>query len=232
MKDKLVGIGKKINGRGCFVRDDYILRHCKSKRVLHVGCTDYPFFETALSEGHLLHEKITQVADKVIGIDVASADVSKMAAHGYDVKLADAQKITNYDWDEPFDIILLADVIEHIPNTGLVIEGASKLLSKTGKIVITVPNAFGIVRFLKSFFRYEQVHQDHVAYYSSGVLETIAERLSLVMQETAWYRFEVRDKRIIVYLSAAIERLFTVFFPWYAEGCMAVMTVQPSENNV
>ena len=222
-KDKRMGIGKRFFGKGCFNRDDFILKQCHGKSVLHVGCTDYPFFEAALLNGDLLHAKVSEVADRVVGIDIALDDIDKMQQHGYDVKIIDAQSMANHKWNETFDIVLLADVIEHIPNPGLVLNEAFKLLAPNGKLIITVPNAFGIVRFIKSFFKYEQVHHDHVAYYSSGVLETLASHANLSIEESAWYRFEARDKRLSVYLSALFERMVTVFLPWQAEGCIAVM---------
>ncbi|MEL7502118.1 MAG: hypothetical protein AAFN18_06575, partial [Cyanobacteria bacterium J06554_6] len=98
-----------------------------------------------------------------------------------------------------------------------------KLLKENGSIIVTVPNAFGIIRFLKSFFRYEQVHPDHIAYYSSVTLETMAHRFDLAVADIAWYQFEARDKRLIVILSAYLERIFTYFFPWQGEGCIAVL---------
>ncbi|MGC1528358.1 MAG: class I SAM-dependent methyltransferase [Phormidesmis sp.] len=219
-----IGIGKKIVGKGCFVRDEAIVEYCKGKRVLHVGCTDYPFFESSLANGHLLHAKVSQVASRVIGIDIASEDVAVMIDNGYDARVIDAQTMSAHDWDELFDVVLLADVIEHISNPGLVISEARKLLAPHGKVVITVPNAFGIVRYIKSFFQYEQVHHDHIAYYSSGVLETLATHTGLRVEESSWYQFEARDKRLIVRLSAAFEKLITRFFPWQSEGCISVMT--------
>lgn len=217
-------IGKKIVGSGCFERDKILIEYCKDKRVLHVGCTDYPFFQTAMSEGNLLHKKLSLVARCLIGIDTASEDVLSMTEGGYDVRVIDAQNMSKHSWDDTFDIVLLADVIEHISNPGLVVDEARKLLSEKGKVIVTVPNAFGIVRYLKSLFRYEQVHHDHVAYYSSGVLETLAQNTGLKLEKSCWYRFEVRDNRIIVRMSAFLERLITQVFPWYGEGCIAVMT--------
>ncbi|QCS49042.1 class I SAM-dependent methyltransferase [Picosynechococcus sp. PCC 11901] len=202
-----MGIGKKINGSTTYFRDEYILDKCLNKTVLHVGCTDFPFFKESLNQGFLLHEKVNQVAQKVIGIDIAQSEVQEMQSHGYDVRLFDAQKMSTYQWKEKFDVVLLGDVIEHIPNIGLVIEESIKMLSQDGIIVITVPNAFGIIRFLKSFFKYEQVHPDHLVYFSSGTLETLAERFDLKVREMAWYRFEARDPRLTVKVSAFLERI-------------------------
>lgn len=217
--------GKKISGQGSFERDRYLAERCRNQNVLHVGCTNHPTFQEVLRQDQLLHQKITEVANKVIGIDIVEEDINTMKKLGYNVSLVDAQKMSRYNFSISFDVVLLADVIEHIPNPGLVLSEAKKILAPGGKIIISVPNALGVVRFLKTFFRYEQVNLDHVAYYSSGTIETLAQNLDLKIEELAWYRFEVRDKRLPVYLAAGIERAFTIFFPWQAEGCIAVMTM-------
>ncbi|MEM6352771.1 MAG: methyltransferase domain-containing protein [Cyanobacteria bacterium P01_D01_bin.14] len=218
-----MGIGQKIRKGKCICRDDFLISHCDGKAVLHVGCTDYPFFQANFEEGHLLHQKIAKYSSKTIGIDLANEDVISMQNHGYDVRHVNAQSMADQLLPEKFDVILLADVIEHITNPGLVFVEAQKLLKENGSIIVTVPNAFGIIRFLKSFFRYEQVHPDHIAYYSSVTLETMAHRFDLAVADIAWYQFEARDKRLIVILSAYLERIFTYFFPWQGEGCIAVL---------
>ncbi len=220
-----MSIGKKIRSSVCCIKDNYIIQQCSNKKVLHVGCTDYPFFEESLKNQSLLHTKLVTIAQDVIGIDIAIEDVLKMQQLGYDVRVIDAHDMSSHNFPEKFDVIVLGDVIEHLTNPGMVLTEAKKLLAPDGKIIISVPNAFGIVRFLKSFFGYEQVHQDHVAYYSSGTLETFAQNLELEILDMAWYRFEVRDRRFIVYFAALIERLFTIFFPWQAEGCITTLTI-------
>ncbi|MFE4107911.1 class I SAM-dependent methyltransferase [Almyronema epifaneia] len=218
-----MGIGKAIQGQKTFPRDKFILEHCSKKSVLHVGCTDYPFFIENSKSEYFLHKKVVDVSEKTVGIDISQAEIDTMKTLGYEVYQVDAQKMSEFFQNNLFDVVLLADVIEHIPNPGLVFQESVKLLKKDGKIIVTVPNAFGIIRFLKTFFRYEQVHPDHISYYSSGTLETLAKRFDLKIVEMSWYQFEVRDKRWIVYLSAFLERIATVCFPWQAEGCLAVM---------
>lgn len=219
-----MGIGRKITPGKCLSRDEFILKKCEGKRILHVGCTDYPFFEENLVEGHLLHQKIANIdMQKLIGIDIAKNDVYRMQKLNYDVHLVNAEIMTHSLKSDIFDIVLLADVIEHVTNPGLVVSESMKLLVSDGEILISGPNAFGIIRFLKSFFRYEQVHPDHICYYSSSTLETLADKMDLEVKEINWYQFEARDKRLIVKVSALLERIFTVFFPWQAEGCIALL---------
>lgn len=224
-----MAIGKKIQGKKCLNRDKYILEICKQRRVLHIGCTDSPFFEKHYNKGDLLHQKLAVSTSELIGIDMVQEDIKILQNSGYDVRLIDAQNMTTLQQENLFEVILLADIIEHVPNPGLILAEAKKLLTPNGLILISVPNTFGIIRFLKSFFRYEQVHPDHVAYYSSGTLETLAQRYNLIVQELNWYQFEAKDTRLIVRLSMLLERFCTSLFPWHGEGCLVVLRISQGD---
>lgn len=214
--------GRRISGTHCFDRDDYILRRCAGKSVLHVGCTCNPNFKRNLDQGTLLHPKLERVANRCIGIDIAQADIQAMQDLGYSVKMMDATDLSPLQ-GECFDLVLLADIIEHTTNPGAVLKEAMTVVAPGGEIVVTAPNAFGVIRYLKLFFRYEQVHSDHVAYYSSGTLTALAEKNQLQIVENAWYRQENRDKRALTFVTTALEGLTVKFFPWLGEGCIAVM---------
>jgi SAM-dependent methyltransferase len=227
-----MSLGQKIPAGSLFNRDEYILSCCQNRRVLHVGCTCYPVFQAQYDVGRLLHKKLAPMTAGLVGIDIAKADIQALKSFGYNVYEMNAEQMTdlrNKKDFRPFDTILLADVVEHIHNPGQVLAAAKTLLNPGGEIIISVPNAFGIVRFLKSFFQYEQVHPDHIAYYSSGTLGALAERHGLIMTDVGWYRFEVHEKRPLVYIAAGVERFFTTFFPWQAEGCLVKLSLpQPA----
>ena len=44
-----------------------------------------------------------------------------------------------FDPDEPFDTILMLDVLEHVPNPEQMLGSAKRVLAPDGRIVITVP---------------------------------------------------------------------------------------------
>ena len=50
-------------------RVTYILDACRGKRVLHLGCTDWPYTEKKLASGTLLHARIAAVAQSLVGVD-------------------------------------------------------------------------------------------------------------------------------------------------------------------
>jgi len=202
------------------------LQLCQNRNTLDVGCTCYPAFQGLSQAGTILHQKLAPFTSQLIGIDIAERDVEQMKSLGFDARLIDAQTMANSFAETRFDVILLADIIEHVPNPGLILSEARKLLAPTGIIVISVPNAFGITRFLKTVFRYESVHHDHVAYYTSGTLETLGQKYDLDIIELNWYRLDSANRGIKMKFSLTLEKVITHYLPWYAEGCIAVLKAQ------
>lgn len=214
--------GRRISGTRCFDRDPFLIKHCTDKSVLHVGCTCHPNFLRNLRQGTLLHPKLEQVAIKCVGIDIVAEDITAMQALGHDVHVMDATDLSKFQGTY-FDVIVLADIIEHVTNPGAILSEAIKVVAPTGEIIVTAPNAFGLIRFIKLFFRHEQVHPDHVAYYSSGTLSALGERYELQLVEQAWYKQDNRDKRVITFFMTTMEKLAVKLVPWFGEGCIAVM---------
>lgn len=218
-----MAIGKKIKGKSCVHRENFLIDRCSNKKVLHVGCTCYPAFFRLYETGKLLHTQLETVTSELIGIDIAEKEINMLASEGYCVKFMNASQMNQLSNHHRFDVILLGDIIEHDPNPGLIIEASKAILAEDGVIIVSVPNAFGLIRFLKTFFKYEQVHCDHVAYYSSGTLETLAQKYNLKVKETYWYELDKSDKRLIARFSTFLESISTVFFPWLGEGCIVTL---------
>lgn len=214
--------GRRITGTRCFNRDQFLVERCARRSVLHVGCTCSPNLFRNLKQGTLLHPQLERVAKKCVGIDIAATDIKVMQTLGHDVRQMDATDLSMLR-GLVFDVVVLADIIEHVTHPGAVISEAIKVVAPTGEIIVTAPNAFGLIRLMKLLFRHEQVHPDHVAYYSSGTLTALAERYGLQLIENAWYRQENRDKRISTLFATTVERLAVSVMPWIGEGCIAVM---------
>lgn len=63
-------------------RDDYLLNLAKGRKVLHIGCTDWPYTEEKIENGTLFHDKLVKVAKKVVGIDISEEGVKVMRKGG------------------------------------------------------------------------------------------------------------------------------------------------------
>jgi len=97
--------------------------------VLEVGCGDAQFL-------YYLERRLSADAD-IIGIDVARG--SSPAPSTSHVKIITAS-LSDLRIETKFDLILMYDVLEHLPDPGDAIRRAGKLLSEGGLLIIQVPN--------------------------------------------------------------------------------------------
>jgi 2-polyprenyl-3-methyl-5-hydroxy-6-metoxy-1,4-benzoquinol methylase len=135
-------------------RDGFILQFCRGKRVLHLGCvglTDLPSEERVLRFPETLHWRLSQVA-RVIGVDnsanvVARLRESDLAAN---IVVGDVQALEEIEALRPeFDVILAADIIEHVSNPGRLLDGIHRLCRADTDVLLTTPNAFGLFNFIR-----------------------------------------------------------------------------------
>ena len=150
-------------------RDNWILEKSSGKKVLHAGCTDNMLTHSKVGKEALLHKKLTDTCLDVTGIDIDGDGIEFLQSHfGFDnIVHGNIEKLDALFPEGSFDIILAADVMEHLNNPGLFLEAAEKVLKRGGELIITVPNAFSFKKFLGVFlFRQERNHPDHVCFYS------------------------------------------------------------------
>jgi O-antigen biosynthesis protein len=66
--------------------------------------------------------------------------------------------------DSRYDVVLLADIVEHVEDPGRVIAAALTRVKKDGDVIVSLPNAFYWYSFLNVLLlRREVTHPDHVA---------------------------------------------------------------------
>lgn len=169
-------------------RDAWIVDRVEGKRVLHIGCTDWPLTADRVKSGRLLHSRLCEAAARCVGVDLDYEGIqelrSLMNGHEFHVLNAEtlgaAAELAGTRWD----YIVAGDVVEHMNNPGLFFQSTSELLADGGKLMVTVPNAFSAKRFFWMLFTgNEQVHPDHTAYFSEATLSRIAHRNDYALQE-------------------------------------------------
>jgi hypothetical protein len=97
----------KIHGHYIPDRDQWILKQCAGKRVLHLGCTDWPVTAERLKAGKLLHQKLTSVCSLVVGVDPDEEGINSrrqfMPAHAFHVSRAEQMhaipEIASVHWE-------------------------------------------------------------------------------------------------------------------------------------
>ena len=103
-------------------------------RVLDVGCG-----------GGILCEALAQRGAEVTGIDMGEAPLAVARLHGLEGKLAiDYRKITAEalaeQQPESFDIVTCLEMLEHVPDPGLVIEACARLVKPRGHVYFSTIN--------------------------------------------------------------------------------------------
>ena len=94
------------------------------------------------------------------------------------------------DFGKKFDVIVMSEIIEHLPDVYSVISTLKQQLKPGWRIVVTTPNAFYWMNVIKGFFwRYIDPSKQHVNLYDYSTLNNIF--------ELAWY--SLADKRFLIF---------------------------------
>lgn len=174
-------------------REQWLIELCRGKSVLHLGCTDTPMTEEKLAAGRLLHQKLLAVARHVVGVDIDQDALALLRDKGNisDLYAHNIEHLNTLPVKEPFDVILAGEVVEHLNNVGAFIDSCVSILSEHETLILTVPNAFSVKRFLVACVgRTENVHPDHTAYFSPSTLTRIAARNGLRIAAMYGYIWE------------------------------------------
>lgn len=190
---------KKIP-RNCVVnRDQVLVQLCEGKSVLHLGAADYPFHKEAAENNALLHQKVSRVTNRLVGIDQNAEAIDYLKAnYGIDNIIYSDTTVNPFISDsrikENFDVILCCDIIEHVENPGLLIEFCKQYMIDNTLLVITTINASSIKTALRALQGREAVHHDHVAYYSYSTLCQLLFRYQLVPEQAGFFSYGTRLK--------------------------------------
>ncbi len=110
---------------------------------------------------------------KVKGIELDKEAVKYCNGQSLDVKETSVEDFLSKQ-NEKFDIVILSHVFEHILKPKDILQGLRKILSKDGKLIISVPNSDSICR--KVFRRYWGWWQVpvHINHFNENALRRIA----------------------------------------------------------
>ena len=209
-------------------RDKMVLERCAGKKVLHVGCCAAPACREMCESGRLLHLKLREVASELWGLDMSGEDITylKDQYQMENLVVGDAELIDrSFPSSSAFDVIVAGDVIEHLKNPGLFLDGTHSLLAPQGILIVSVPNGVVFHRGLKSLLGKETVNLDHNFYFSR---KTLCHLLSSCGYETnEIYGFRLRDWSI----TALFDLFASMFSQWACEGVVAIARPSPARGS-
>ncbi len=169
-------------------RADYLLDLVKGKKVWHFGFADAPFTTERVQQKKLLHMRMQAVAEDVYGLDYDADAVALYTQLTGDEKvqvfdLMDLEGAVPANVFAP-DLVLLGEVMEHLPDPMIALKNLHMLLPASAKLVITVPNVFALQNFAAAVQHYESVHPDHYWYYSPFTFSKLAALCGFTVTQT------------------------------------------------
>lgn len=141
--------------------------------MLHLGCVDEHLTVARYGTGGLLHQELANACESVVGVDISEAGLREIEQlvpgryiHG------DVEELEQLDLPQDIDLVVAAEVIEHLGAPARFLAGLRGYLAATGATaVITTPNAYSWRSFSAvALRRAEPVHADHRHLYSVATL--------------------------------------------------------------
>lgn len=147
----------------------------KDKTIIDIGCANGEFIKLLSNSNHCYGIDISEIA--INNAKNQNPMISKNIYH-HDISS------TPLKINEPFDIIVMFDVIEHLYNFQYLKEFIEKNLKSDGVIIITTPNAHSLQRWIVGNQRFiGEQDPTHTLLFSAYTLDFFLRRLSLQKKE-------------------------------------------------
>ena len=173
-------------------KDRNYYKHAKIKFLDMLPSLKGRFLEIGCGEGATLEYVKSAGADFVAGVDINADAIAAAAGRGLDFLLAaDAERDELPFSPREFDVIILADVLEHMVEPWETLKKMTGYLKDDGHVLISIPNVrhYRVVRDL--------VLHDKWEYEDSGILDSTHVRF-FTLKET---------KKLLEFAGLAISRL-------------------------
>jgi mannosyltransferase OCH1-like enzyme len=155
---------------------------CQGKRVLHVGCADWPITDPKTS----LHLQLESVCATLDGVDPHVEALEQLAP--YITKGSLFSELS--DATGSYDVVLCPEVMEHVPNVSDFLRDLEAIDAET--FLISVPDAFqcrgrhfDYLMDAQTFV--EVVHPDHNVWYTPYTFANTIRKYSSLNIEKMWF---------------------------------------------
>jgi mannosyltransferase OCH1-like enzyme len=173
-----VTVSRELVGRN---RVEVFRDICKGRRVLHVGCADWPISDPATS----LHVQLDAACAQLDGFDIHTDAFPLLQPHVRGRFFSDWSQVT-----DAYDIVLVPEVLEHVPNVEQFLQQLDAV--QAAHVILTVPDAF---QCMKRHFDYvgesetfvEVVHPDHNCWYTPYTLTSTLKKYTPWQVDGLWF---------------------------------------------
>jgi ubiquinone biosynthesis O-methyltransferase len=151
----------------------------KNKKILDIGC----------GSGFLAKEIREMGAQKVVGIDISNEAIKEAAKVLDEAMVLDLQTEKLECQDNYFDIIIIAEILEHVLYPENILKEAKRLLKDGGHIVISTPNFLIFSNRVRMFFGKFEYTEDgfldrgHVHFFTLHSLRKLLKNLELKINQ-------------------------------------------------
>jgi SAM-dependent methyltransferase len=175
---------------GYLSRWDFILDHCLGRRVLHLGCVgetdDIPDVKVkAFRSKRVLHARLMEVAREVVGVDLDAETIklirSKLGTEN--LVIGDVEHLEKCAIDGTFEVILCGDLVEHLTNPGLMLEGMKRFMTPESSLILSTPNQFSLLANIRFSLGSYREGAEHVTVFSKLTLAHLLERHGYQIRE-------------------------------------------------
>jgi len=157
-----------------------VLEIAKDRDVLDVGCVGGRNERIEDSS----HARLAKVARYCVGIDIVVDEIERRRLAGYNVEIASAE---DFHFGRTFDVILAADVIEHLANPGNFLARVREHLRPSGVLCLVTPNALSLNNALKSLAGLQvAVNPEHTCWFDRKTLGELLTRCGFRVVEEYW----------------------------------------------
>lgn len=219
-------------------RLDFIRETSRGRRVLHLGCTNWPYTLESLENKMLLHRDLEQIASHLVGLDADEQGIKTLKEQGSkNLYKADLEHLDELDLDEKFDVIVAGEMIEHLSNPGLFLNGIKRFMNAETQLVLTTINAYCGMRFWLYGLRgksgkQEPVHPDHVAYYSYSTLKLLVERHEMHVEKFLFYDVGKEHRPHNRWFLNLVNDVSVKVAPQWADGLIVVCRLSRERSRV
>lgn len=164
-------------------RLDVFRQLCEGRRVLHVGCVDWPITDPRQS----LHVQLAPYCAQLDGFDIHAEPFERLRP-----ALPESSRLFS-SWTEvteEYDLVLVPEVLEHVPDVQGFLAHLDKL--RTKEYVITVPDAYSC--FSAHFellpdqdMMIEVVHPDHNCWYTPYTFSNVLRKYTTWRLDGLWF---------------------------------------------